>query len=61
MSITTINNIQSSLANLQENLPSFRQYLKENYADSLDIGQWGNEREYSPNGIEKLSKGISNS
>ena len=51
MSITTINNIQNSLANLQENLPSFRQYLKENYADSLDIGQWGNEREYSPNGV----------
>ena len=43
MSITTINNIQSSLANLQENLPSFRQYLKESYKNSLDIGQWGNE------------------
>lgn len=51
MSITTINNIQNSLELLQENLPSFRQYLKESCKDSLDIGQWGNEREYSPNGV----------
>lgn len=51
MSITTINNIQNSLELLQENLPSFRQYLKESCKDSLDIGQLGNEREYSPNGV----------
>lgn len=51
MSTTTINNIQSSLANLQENLPTFRQYLKDNYATSLDTGQWGSEREYTPNGL----------
>lgn len=51
MSTTTINNIQSSLANLQENLPAFRQYLKDNYATSLDTGQWGSESEYTPNGL----------
>lgn len=51
MSTTTINNIQSSLANLQENLPEFRQYLKDNYASSLDTGQWGNENEYTPNDL----------
>ena len=51
MSTTTINNIQSSLANLQENLPEFRQYLKDNYATSLDTGQWGSESEYTPNGL----------
>ena len=51
MNTTTINNIQSSLANLQENLPTFRQYLKDNYATSLDTGQWGSESEYAPNGL----------
>lgn len=51
MSTTTINNIQSSLTNLQENLPAFRQYLKDNYATSLDTGQWGSESEYTPNGL----------
>lgn len=51
MSTTTINNIQSSLANLQESLPAFRQYLKDNYTNSLDTGQWGTENEYTPNGL----------
>lgn len=51
MTTTSISNIQSSLASLQENLPAFRQYLKENYTESLNTGQWGNEREYTPNGL----------
>lgn len=51
MAITSIENIQSSLANLQENLPSYRQYLTEHFATSLDERQFGNEQEYSPNGL----------
>lgn len=51
MVTTSISNIQSSLATLQENLPNFRKYLKENYTDTMNIGQWGSEKEYSPNGL----------
>jgi hypothetical protein len=51
MTTTSISNIKSSLATLQENLPGFRKYLKENYTESMDEGQWGDEKEYSPNGI----------
>lgn len=52
MVTTSISNIQSSLATLQENLPSFRKYLKENYTDTMNTGQWGSsEEEYSPNGL----------
>ena len=51
MTTTSISNIQSSLASLQENLPAFRQYLKDNYATSLDTGQWGSENEYTPHGL----------
>lgn len=51
MTTTSISNIQSSLASLQENLPTFRKYLKDNYATSLDTGQWGRENEYTPNGL----------
>lgn len=51
MSTTTITNIKSTLADLQECLPQFRQYLKANYTETLDEGQWGYEREYTPNGL----------
>ncbi len=51
MTTTSINNIKSSLATLQENLPNFRKYLKENYTDTMNTGQWGSEKEYSPNGL----------
>lgn len=51
MSTTTITNIKSTLANLRECLPQFRQYLKDNYTETLNEGQWGNEREYTPNGL----------
>lgn len=51
MTTTSISNIQSSLATLQENLPKFRKYLKENYTDTMNTGQWGREKEYSPNGL----------
>ena len=47
----SIRNIKSSLATLQENLPAFRKFLKENYTESMDEGQWGSENEYSPNGL----------
>ena len=51
MTTTSISNIKSSLATLQENLPNFRKYLKENYTDTMNTGQWGSEKEYSPNGL----------
>lgn len=51
MVTTSISNIQSSLATLQENLLNFRKYLKENYTDTMNTGQWGSEKEYSPNGL----------
>ncbi len=51
MKTTSISNIQSSLATLQENLPAFRKFLKMNYTESMDEGQWGDEKEYSPNGL----------
>ncbi|RKV77605.1 MAG: hypothetical protein D8H91_10455 [Alloprevotella sp.] len=51
MITTSISNIKSSLATLQENLPNFRKYLKENYTDTMNTGQWGSEKEYSPNGL----------
>ena len=51
MTTTSISNIKSSLATLQENLPAFRKFLKENYTESMDEGQWGSEKEYSPNGV----------
>ena len=51
MSTTTITNIKSTLVDLQECLPQFRQYLKENYTETLNEGQWGYEREYTPNGL----------
>ena len=51
MTTTSISNIKSSLATLQENLPAFRKFLKENYTESMDEGQWGSEKEYSPNGL----------
>lgn len=51
MTTTSISNIKSSLATLQENLPTFRKYLKENYTGTMNTGQWGSEREYSPNGL----------
>lgn len=51
MTTTSISNIKSSLATLQENLPKFRKYLKENYTDTMNTGQWGREKEYSPNGL----------
>lgn len=35
MTITSIDNIQSSLASLQENLLTPHQYLKENFTTSL--------------------------
>lgn len=57
MTTTSISNIQSSLASLQENLPDFRKYLKKNFSASLDTGQWGDENEYTPNG---LASGIQN-
>ena len=53
MMVTSITNIQTSLANIQENLPSLRQYVIENFAGSLDTGQWGGENEYTPNYILK--------
>ena len=51
MTTTSISNIKSSLATLQENLPNFRKYLKENYTGTMNTGQWGSEKEYSPNGL----------
>lgn len=51
MTTTSISNIKSSLATLQENLPNFHKYLKENYTDTMNTGQWGREKEYSPNGL----------
>lgn len=51
MTTTSISNIKSSLVTLQENLPGFRKYLKENYTDTMNTGQWGSEQEYSPNGL----------
>lgn len=51
MTTTSISNIKSSLATLQENLPKFRKYLKENYTGTMNTGQWGREKEYSPNGL----------
>lgn len=51
MTTTSISNIKSSLATLQENLPNFRKYLKENYTGTMYTGQWGSEKEYSPNGL----------
>ena len=51
MTTTSISNIKSSLATLQENLPGCRKFLKENYTESMDEGQWGSENEYSPNGL----------
>lgn len=51
MTTTSISNIKSSLAALQENLPSVRKYLEENYTDTMNTGQWGIEKEYSPNGL----------
>lgn len=63
MSTTTITNIKSTLANLQECLPQFRQYLKDNYTETLNEGQWGDEREYTPNrlvaGLQNLITDIS--
>ena len=51
MTTISISNIKSSLATLQENLPAFRKFLKMNYTESMDEGQWGDEKEYSPNGV----------
>ena len=51
MTTKSISNIKSSLATLQENLPGFRKFLKENYTDTMNTGQWGSENEYSPNGL----------
>ena len=51
MITTSISNIKSSLATLQENLPNFHKYLKENYTDTMNTDQWGREKEYSPNGL----------
>lgn len=51
MTTISISNIKSSLAVLQENLPAFRKFLKMNYTESMDEGQWGDEKEYSPNGV----------
>ena len=52
MITTSISNIQSSLESLQENLPAFRKLLlKDNHAASLDTGQWGYEKEYTPHGL----------
>lgn len=51
MTTTSISNIKSSLATLQENLPNFRKYLKENYTGTMNTGQWGREKEYSPKGL----------
>lgn len=51
--VTSITNIQTSLENIQENLPSLRQYVTTNFASSLDTGQWGSENEYAPNDILK--------
>lgn len=51
--VTSITNIQTSLENIQENLPSLRQYVTTNFASSLDTGQWGSEKEYAPNDILK--------
>lgn len=51
MTTTSISNIKSSLAKLQEYLPKFRKYLKENYTGTMNTGQWGREKEYSPNGL----------
>lgn len=51
MTTISISNIKSSLAVLQENLPDFRKFLKMNYTESMDEGQWGDEKEYSPNGV----------
>lgn len=51
MITTSISKIKSSLATLQENLPTFRKYLRENYTGTMNTGQWGSEREYSPNGL----------
>ena len=53
MMVTSITNIQTCLENIQENLPSLRQYVTENFANSLDTGQWGSENEYAPNDILK--------
>ena len=54
----SISNIRSSLATLQENLPGFRKFLKENYTESMDEGQWGSEDEYSPNGLLKCLNNV---
>lgn len=58
MTTTSISNIKSSLATLQENLPGFRKFLKENYTESMDEGQWGSEDEYSPNGLLKCLNNV---
>lgn len=58
MTTKSISNIKSSLATLQENLPGFRKFLKENYTESMDEGQWGSEDEYSPNGLLKCLNSI---
>lgn len=58
MTTKSISNIKSSLATLQENLPGFRKFLKENYTESMDEGQWGREDEYSPNGLLKCLNSI---
>ena len=43
MITTSISNIQSSLTSLQEDLPAFRQHLKENYTESTNKKQWASE------------------
>lgn len=58
MTTKSISNIKSSLATLQENLPGFRKYLKENYTDTMNTGQWGSENEYSPNGLLKCLNNV---
>ena len=48
---TSISNIKSSLATLQETLPNFQKYLKAHYSRVMNVSQWGKEKVYSPNDL----------
>ena len=51
MVTTSISNIKSSLATLQETLPNFKKYLKAHYSGVMNVSQGGKEKVYSPNDL----------